>query len=79
MLEYGALAIPVVASPVGAYRGTPALLAEGRDDWIDKLRTLVRDRDASRGRGRELYRWVLTTRSLAAILPQWRRALSPEA
>ena len=76
ILEYGALGIPVIASPVGPYHGTPVLLAADRDGWIDALRALVRDPDARGARGRQLQEWVLTNRSLAAILPQWQRALS---
>jgi glycosyltransferase involved in cell wall biosynthesis len=78
LLEYGALGIPVIASGVAPYLGTPAILARARDDWIDELRTLVRDRDGSRARGRELYRWVLTNRSLALMLPLWQEALSSQ-
>jgi glycosyltransferase involved in cell wall biosynthesis len=78
ILEYGMLGIPVVASAVGPYRETPALLAGDRDGWIDAVRMLARDPDAARERGAALRNWVLTGRTLIGMLPPWRRALSRE-
>jgi len=55
-LEYGAMEIPVVASPVGANRdvvsaGRDGYLPRRKEEWIQALTSLIDDRDARRRMG----------------------------
>jgi len=76
VLEYGVLGIPVVASAIGPYMDTPAVKVTGASQWIDAVLGLVRDPALARRSGAQLQQWVLTKRTLASMLPAWRRALS---
>jgi len=82
LLEYMALGIPAVTSPVGleglaAVPDRHLLLASAPQQWIDRIRTLLEDRD----RGRELavaaralmerrYSWSDTTAPLCTAIQQ---------
>ncbi|MDH3974325.1 MAG: hypothetical protein OEV42_08600 [Deltaproteobacteria bacterium] len=37
--------LPVVASPVPSYKGSPALLAETREDWLRHVKTLLSNKE----------------------------------
>ncbi|HET9762268.1 MAG TPA: glycosyltransferase, partial [Casimicrobiaceae bacterium] len=76
--EYGMLGIPAVASAVAPYIDTPSILARTRDDWVDAIRSLTRDRDARQRYGAAAREWVLTQRTLIRMLELWRRVLSRE-
>jgi glycosyltransferase involved in cell wall biosynthesis len=78
-LQYMALGIPAVLSPVGVNReiaeGGAAMLASTKDEWLGALRALIDDeglrarmRAAGRARVEERY-------SVAAVGPMWERAL----
>jgi glycosyltransferase involved in cell wall biosynthesis len=78
-LQYMALGIPTVLSPVGVNRDIArddaAILASTEKEWSDALRVLIDDhslraRVAHAGRGR-----VVSDYSVKATLPRWERAL----
>jgi hypothetical protein len=79
VLEYGVLGIPAIASDIGEYRRTPALLVrESADAWIDAIRSLVVSREHARERGFVLRDWVRANGMLSSTLATWRRALGRE-
>jgi glycosyltransferase involved in cell wall biosynthesis len=78
-LQYMALGIPAVISPVGVNReiadGGAAILASTQDEWLAALRTLIADAElrsqvgaAGRARVEQCY-------SIDAVAPIWGRAL----
>ena len=78
-LQYMALGIPAVISPVGVNReiagGGAAILASTQDEWLAALRSLIADAElrsrvgaAGRARVEERY-------SVAAAATSWERAL----
>ena len=76
LLEYGALALPVVASDLEPYREAPvSRVGDNPDAWIEALRAIARSSDAGRSRGETLHRWVETKQTLQLQLPAWKAAL----
>ena len=76
LLEYGALALPVVASDLEPYRGAPVeRVRDDPDAWIAALRAIARSPDRGNARGAALRRWVEETGSLQAQLPAWMSVL----
>lgn len=76
LLEYGALALPVVASDVEPYREAPvSRVGDNPDAWIEALQAIARSPDAGRARGETLHRWVETKQTLQLQLPAWKSAL----
>jgi glycosyltransferase involved in cell wall biosynthesis len=82
-LQYMALGIPAVLSPVGVNReiaeGGAAILASTEAEWLDALRSLIDDEElrariGAAGRARVQRRY-----SIAAIAPAWERALHDAA
>ncbi len=82
-LQYMALGIPTVLSPVGVNREIAAdgaaILASTEDEWLAALRALIDDEalrkrvgDAGRARVQQRY-------SVAAVAPQWERVLREAA
>ena len=82
-LQYMALGIPAVLSPVGVNReiaeGGAAMLASTEDEWLAALRALIDDEvlrvrmgEAGRARVEERY-------SVAVVTPVWERALREAA
>ena len=76
LLEYGALAIPVVASDIEPYREAPvSRVGDKPEAWIEALRSIARSSDAGRARGETLHQWVETKQTLQSQLPAWKAAL----
>ena len=79
LLEYGILGIPVVASDVAPYRGSPAILVdETAASWTEAILALVFDPDHARALGARMRDWVLTNGMLSRMLQEWLRALDPD-
>jgi GT2 family glycosyltransferase/glycosyltransferase involved in cell wall biosynthesis len=57
LLEYGALALPVIASAITPYLGAPVLFAKNTTQWLDALETLS-DANARSQYGQQLSDWV---------------------
>ena len=80
LLEFGALGIPVVASDLEPYRGSPALLVDERPrSWLDALEALAADRRYAKDLGQQLQRWVLANHRLEDRLHDWRQLLIGES
>jgi glycosyltransferase involved in cell wall biosynthesis/GT2 family glycosyltransferase len=80
VLEYGALALPVVASDIEPYRTAPvSLVGDDPEDWIEALRSIARSSDAGRERGRNLRRWIEKTGTLQVQITAWESALGLDA
>jgi glycosyltransferase involved in cell wall biosynthesis len=80
-LEYAALGIPVIASPVGPYAdfvqdGVTGLLARTSADWKRHLKTLIHDPDARRELGAAARR-LAAAFTIQAVAPLWERVLTP--
>ena len=76
LLEYGALALPVVASDIEPYREAPvSRVGDDPGAWIEALRTIARSSGAGTGRGETLYQWVQSTGTIETQLPAWKSAL----
>ncbi len=61
--EYSALGYPVIASDVMPYReakknGAPIMLADGYDDWYNKITDLINDREKRENMGRRGKQWA---------------------
>ena len=77
LLQYGAVGLPVVASPVGVNReivvdGVTGFLAESDTEWVDALARLIDDPDLRQtmgqaGRDRMVEHYSLT-RSIQALI-----------
>ena len=65
-----------MCSDLEPYRGAPATRVRTREQWIEALMALARDRDAARRDGERLREWVMRDATLSAMLPQWSRALN---
>lgn len=80
LLQYMALGIPCVASPVGVNKeiireGQNGFLADGRQQWVDKLSLLIRDQALREKMGRdgrriaeEIYSYEVNTPKLIEAL-----------
>lgn len=71
VLQFFAAGLPVVANPVGVHRemivpGVNGFLARTDDEWVDVIRSLVRDVQARRRMGQEARRTVERQYSVAA-------------
>ena len=78
LLEYGILAIPVVASNVYPYRDAPVKLVENTPAaWAEAIRERIYDLDATELEGQALAQWVRTYFLLDRHLPAWLTALTP--
>jgi hypothetical protein len=76
ILEYGAMAWPVVASDIYPYRNKLITLVENESDkWISVIREHLHDREALAERGRNLYRWVRANRLIENNTQAWLQAL----
>ena len=76
VLEYGALALPVVASDLEPYREAPvSRVGDKPDAWIEALRAIARSPGAGRARGETLHQWVETKQTLQLQLAAWKSAL----
>ncbi|MRD73051.1 hypothetical protein GH865_07300 [Rhodocyclus tenuis] len=78
LLEYGAMAWPVVCSDAYPYRTNDApvtRLANDPEQWIACLREKVRDRDALAAEGDALKAWVYEHYILEEHLERWLSAL----
>jgi len=76
LLEYGALALPVVASDIEPYRSAPVIrVGDDPEAWIEALRSIARSSDGGRARGVELRRWVEKTGTLQVQIASWASAL----
>jgi hypothetical protein len=79
LLEYGALALPVVASDIEPYRNAPVThVGDDQEAWIEALRAIARSPDRGRAQGNALRRWVEDTGTLERQLPAWASALGLE-
>jgi hypothetical protein len=45
--------IPVIASKVPSYAGSPAILCENQTDWYNSLNMLLEDKERRESRGKE--------------------------
>lgn len=79
LLTYMACGVPVVASPVGmnveVLSAGGGLAARGRDEWIDAIESLLRDKAAARQAGEKGREAVLRDYSLRAVTPRLARIL----
>ena len=76
LLQYMAVGIPVVASPVGMNRqiveeGINGFLANDEKEWLDKLRLLCRDDDLRQRMGRVGRQMIEASFSLQKISQKW--------
>ena len=79
LLEYGALALPVVASDIEPYRNAPVTrVGDDPDAWIEALRAIARCSDRGKSQGDALRHWVEDTGTLDRQLPAWASALGLE-
>jgi hypothetical protein len=76
ILEYAALAWPVIASDIHPYRETPvACLPNNPTLWVKAIRERINDLDALAMEGRALREWVQQNRFLEHRLDSWMSAL----
>ncbi|MBU1188113.1 MAG: glycosyltransferase [Gammaproteobacteria bacterium] len=76
ILEYAALGVPVIASRVGAYAGTPALCVDNHSSaWTAAIMRCVDDAGLRLANARQLQRWVREQHMLSQRLPDWADAL----
>jgi glycosyltransferase involved in cell wall biosynthesis len=80
LLQYGAAALPAVATPVGVNARVVdelhGLAASTADEWVDAVTALLHEGGtARRDRGRAARRAVVERYSYAAWAPAFRRAL----
>jgi glycosyltransferase involved in cell wall biosynthesis len=73
-VEYMACGVPIIASPVGAYRdlvqeGENGFLASTTDDWVEKIKRLLADQSISQKIGEMGLQTVRTKYSYASIVP----------
>lgn len=54
-LEYGALKVPMIGSPVEPYLKTNAILAQTEEEWINALESLIQDSNKRHKLGEEAY------------------------
>jgi glycosyltransferase involved in cell wall biosynthesis len=79
LLEYGALALSVVASDIEPYRNAPVTrVGDDPDAWIEALRAIARSPDRGKAKGDGLRHWVEATGTLDRQLPAWSNALGLE-
>ncbi|WP_166791560.1 glycosyltransferase [Cryobacterium sp. Hh38] len=81
LLQYGATALPMIGSPVGAntdvLRRSDGLAASSSDDWVSAMETLVQESPERRARrGNAGLATVTEDYSFAAWAPTWRTALN---
>ena len=57
-LEYSALKIPMIASPVEPYIGTSGLLAKTEDDWIKHMEDMIKHNSKRRRLGEDSYNMI---------------------
>lgn len=74
-LQYMALGIPTICSPVGVNStiikdGTNGFLADGRDEWIEKIKRLIHSADLRRKLGKAGRETVEREYSAKAIAPK---------
>lgn len=82
LLEYGAMAWPVVCSDVFPYRSqNPPVLrcANEPAEWLAALRTLMKDEGLRHQMGDQLHQWVQSNFLLKNKVNDWMRALFEEA
>jgi len=77
ILEYGIAGLPVIASDLEPYRGSPVSLVSPDDAgaWTGKIRFLLENREERIERGRVLQRWVLDNHMTKHRRSAWRTAL----
>ncbi|MBI1905638.1 MAG: glycosyltransferase [Rhodocyclales bacterium] len=79
LLEYGALAIPVVCTDIDPYRNSPACrVANQPRAWVDALRERIHDLDAAAREGDAMRQWVVDHYILEDHLDTWMRAHLPD-
>lgn len=66
-----AIGLPVVASPVPAYIGTPAILCNNETEWYDALRKLILDAKERQIVGRESREYVRKHLAVDAIAQEY--------
>lgn len=72
LLEYGALAIPVVCTDIDPYRGSPACCVSNTvEAWVAALRERIHAPDAREQEGIALRSWVRTNFLLENGLEEW--------
>jgi glycosyltransferase involved in cell wall biosynthesis len=79
LLEYAAVELPVVVSPVGPYMvvddGGTGLFAGDAGEWERRLLQLVDDERLREAMGAQARRWMATQFTMAVTGPHWRAAL----
>jgi glycosyltransferase involved in cell wall biosynthesis len=78
LLEYGAMAWPVVCSDVYPYRSdAPPVLRCSSDtqEWVRALRQLMADPDLRARMGEELHNWVNAKFALSGLVTRWKESL----
>ena len=79
ILEYGALAWPVVASDIAPYRNAPLCRVHNQPRaWINAILERAHDPEAARTEGEQLRDWVRSNGFLRRHLDLWADALSGE-
>ena len=74
-VQYGAVGIPTIASPVGAAEkvvrhGETGLLANSTEEWIDAVTTLVKDKELRTKMGKAAREHIVENYSLAKWAPR---------
>jgi len=76
ILEYGALGLPVIATDIEPYRGTPVqCVANKTNAWINAIRERINDPAAAQAEGARLREWVMSGWLLEDHLDVWSAAL----
>jgi len=79
ILEYGILALPVIATDIEPYRNGPVTLVKNNPRaWIKAIYDHVNDDCAARQAGEKLQEWVKSGWMLQSHLGEWLDALSPQ-
>jgi len=67
--EFGALKIPVVASPVENQKDMPILYAKNNFEWYEQIEKLIKDKKLREAKGRELYTHIKKKWSVEGFTP----------
>lgn len=84
LLQYMALGLPSVSSPVGANaeiveEGRDGLLAAGTEEWVEKLSRLIEDEPLRRHMGEAARKKAVEKYSVEKLAPKLARVLTKEA
>ena len=71
-LEYSAMSIPSVASPVEPYKDTTAIMAKNPNEWYLSLNELIENKDFRKSQGKEAYNHVNNCYNLTNVADRYK-------